>query len=329
MLRISLILPIVALTAIATAAYSQTTPAVLTPGTPIAIAGPSGSFDYMTVDASTRRVFASHPGAKSLVVFDIRKNEVKQIDLQTEVNGVAIDPNDNKFFTAGGGAKVFDFNRKTLKQQGEIDLDGPGDSICFVPDNDTLYIDNDDGTKIWAVDGKTDKLTATIAIAGAPEYMAYSPSAKQLYQNIKTTDQIQVIDTTTNTVIATWATTPATKPHGLVYDPVSNRLFSAGKNNTLAVIDAASGKVLSSIPLASATDQIAFDSKLRRIYAPGGGFITVVGVSNDGTATVMGQVAVNAKAHTLAVDPNTNTVWISYPDGDTCYLQPLTPAATN
>jgi DNA-binding beta-propeller fold protein YncE len=315
-----------ALLLIATAAYAQTAAVVLTPGTPVAIPGASGSFDYMTVDPVTNRVFASHPAAGSLVVLDIKKNEARQIDLKTEVNGVAVDANDGKFFTAGGGGKLFDLNRKTLKIQNTIDLDGPADSILFVADNDTLYIDNDDGTKIWAVNGKTDKVTATITIAGAPEYMAYSPASKQLFQNIKATDQVQAIDTTTNAVTASWATAPETKPHGLVFDPVSNRLFSAGKNKTLAVIDASNGNVVSTVTLASATDQIAFDAKLRRIYAPGGGFITVVGVANDGTATVLGQVTINPKAHTLAVDPNTSTVWISYPDGDTSYLQSFTPA---
>jgi len=158
--------------------------------------------------------------------------------------------------------------------------------------------------------------------------MAYDPATKHLYQNIKAADEVSVIDTTTNTVTTSWPTAPATKPHGLIFDPVSNRLFSAGKNKTLVSIDPTSGKVISSVTLASATDQIAFDKKLRRIYAPGGGFITVVGIGSDGTMTVLGQVAVNPKAHTLAVDPNTSTVWISYPTDTVSYLQPFTPVTS-
>jgi YVTN family beta-propeller protein len=305
-------------------AHAQT--AVLNPNLTIAIPGANGRFDYMTADAKTERIFASHPEAKTLVVLDIKSGVPQQIDLQTEVNGVAVDAKDGKFFTAGGGGKLFDFNRNTLKQQAEVDLDGPGDSIFFVPDNDTLYVDNDDGTKIWAVDASTDKVKATITIDGAPEYMAYDASTKQLFQNIKDHDEIQVIDTTTNIVTGSYPTAPATKPHGLIYDPVSNKLFSAGKNNTLVEIDATSGKVITSVPLASPTDQIAFDKNLRRLYAPGGGFITVVGIAKDGTPTVLGQVAVNTKAHTLAVDPKTSTVWISYPSTDSSYLESFTPS---
>ncbi len=307
-------------------AHAQTS-AILTPNPPVAVPGTDGGFDYMTADPSNGFIFASHPGAKELVVLNTKDNTAQQIDLQTTVNGVAVDAVDDKFFTAGGGGKLFDLNRETLKQQGETDLPGPGDGILFVPDNDTLYIDNDDGTKIWAVNGKSDQITSTITIDGAPEYMAYDTATKRLFQNIKAKDEIQVIDTTSNTVTASWPTTPATKPHGLVFDPVSNRLYSAGRPNILAVIDAASGKIVQTLPLASNTDQIAFDSKLRRIYAPGGGFITVIGVGNDGTAAVLGQVTVPAKDHTLAVDPNTGNVWISYTDGTTSYLQSFVPSA--
>jgi DNA-binding beta-propeller fold protein YncE len=308
------------------AANAQT--AVLTPGTAIAVPGSGAHFDYMTFDGKNNRVFASEPGAKALVYVDVATGKLTQVPLGVEVNGVAVDTVDNKFFTAGGGGKLFDFDRDTLKQNDEVDLGAPADSILFVRSLDTLYIDNDDGTKIWAVNGKTDAITATITIAGAPEYMAFDPKTKHLFQNIKATNSIQEMDATTNAIIATWPTAPATSPHGLAYDPESNKLFSAGKNKTLVEIDATTGAVVNSVTLASATDQIAFDRKLRRLYAPGGGFITVVSIANDGTPTVLGQITTPKGAHTLAVDPNTSTVWISYPadDGSASFLQPFTPS---
>jgi DNA-binding beta-propeller fold protein YncE len=311
----------------AAVSYAQTPPLpVLTAGTALAVPGPAGKFDYMTFDPAMNRVFASDPGAKALVVVDVATSLMRTIPLGTEVNGVAVDAEDGKFFTAGGGGVVFQFDRKKMLKMTSLTLDGPADAICFDPDNDTLYIDNDDGTKVWAMNASSDTVVAAIPIDGAPEYMAYDPATKHLYQNIKTTNEIQTIDTTSNKVISTWPTAPATKPHGLAFDPVSNRLLCGGRNDMLAVVDPTNGQVVTTVPLASGTDQIAFDSKLRRLYAIGGGFVTVVTIAKNGTPTVLGQVTAPPGAHTIAVDPNTDTVWISYPQGDTSYLQPFTPS---
>jgi YVTN family beta-propeller protein len=330
MSKISPLFPAVALlltgaAAGVTAANAQSTG--LVPGTPLAVPGTNGSFDYMTVDPKMDRIHASHPGAKDLVVLDLKKNSVEQINVNAEVNGVAVDPIDNKFFTAGGGQKLFDFNRKTLKQQGELDFDGPADGIFFDTDNDTLYVDNDESTNIWLVNPKTDKITGKITIGLAPESVAYDPATRTLYHNIKRANEIQAIDTTTNTVTASWPTDPVTSPHGLIFDPVSNKLYCAGKNKMLAEVDPTTGKVVNTVQLASGTDQIAFDAKLRRIYCPGGGFITTVALANDGTPTVVGQIAISKSAHTVAVDPKTDTVWIAYYDDTSSYLMPLTPTS--
>jgi hypothetical protein len=62
---------------------------------PKILVGPAGHFDYMTIDTKNQRVFASHPGNKALTVVDIAKGTASDMDLGTEVNGVAIDSVDN------------------------------------------------------------------------------------------------------------------------------------------------------------------------------------------------------------------------------------------
>jgi hypothetical protein len=69
----------------------------------------------------------------------------------------------------------------------------------------------------------------------------YDPASDRIFQNIKSNDSLLVIDPGSNTVRQHWKTTPAKKPHGLAIDSATKRLFCAGQNGKLAVIDATSG----------------------------------------------------------------------------------------
>jgi DNA-binding beta-propeller fold protein YncE len=299
--------------------------AVLTPGTPIVLPGAPGHFDYMTFDSANDRVYASHPGAKTLAMLDLTSGDATEVPLGAEVNGVAADPKHDRFFTAGGGQKLFVLDGKTLTTQKEIVLNGPGDGIFYDSRNDLLYVDNDDSTNIWVYDPEQGSLVKTITIAGAPESSVFVASDKLLYQNIKPANEIQVINTDSGAVQATWPVAPTTSPHGLVMDPKSHYLYCAGKNKMLSVIDTKTGAVVQSLALASPTDQIAFDPKLRRIYCPGNGSMTVLQLDKSGMPTVIDTLTIPDTAHTICIDPKTHTVWICYTDTEHGYFQPFTP----
>ena len=289
----------------------------LTPTPPITLPGAAGGFDYMKVDAG--QVFASHPGAQTLTVLDIKTITVQEIACGTEVNGVAADAKDGKFFAAGGGGKLLVFDRKTMKQSDALTLSGPADDIVLDPKTDTLYIDHDDGTEVWVVDAKTDKLVKTITIAGAPEFVEFNPADGLVYQNIKATNQVQVIDPKTNTVVKTYPSAPATSPHGLAIDSKNGNLLIAG-GGKLVVMDAKTGKVLTSVDTAPRVDQIAFDPGSGRVYCAGRGAISVVQVTKTG-ATLLANIPSAKGTHTLTVDPKTHAVWASYADDAHSYLQ--------
>jgi DNA-binding beta-propeller fold protein YncE len=296
----------------------------LTPGTPIPLPGAAGKFDHMTFDSAQNRVYASHPGNKSLAMLDIASGQAKEIALGVEVNGVAVDRKHGRFLTAGGGGKLFILDGSALTTQKEIDLPGPGDGIFYDSADDRVYVDNDGGTNIWVYDPTAGNVVQTLTIDKAPESSVFDRKAHILYQNIKTANEIQEIDTQSGKVLANWPTAPATSPHGLVMDAKSQLLFCAGKNDTLVAIDVKTGAVTQTVTLASATDQIAVDSKLRRIYCPGSGSITVVQLDDAGKATVAQTLTVPKTAHTICIDPKTHTVWICYFDTDHSYFQPYT-----
>ncbi len=310
------------------AAHAQ---ALLTPQPPVVVPGGPGGFDWMLVDAPRHRLLASHPGKNTLVVLDLKTNAVRQLPTGVEINGIAVDEADNKLFTAGGGQKVVVFDNTTLAKTGEIALTGPGDDIVLDTKADTLYVCHDDGAEDWVINAKDNTLAGTVAIAGAPEYVAYDAKADRLYQNIKPANLTQVINPATNTVEASWPTAPMTSPHGLAVDAKTRRVFAAGKGKVV-MLDQKTGKVLSSVDIAPGyVDQIAFDQGSRRLYCACGdaGVISVVQEVSGRTSGLanLGDVPSHHKSHTLAVDPDTHAVWVSYSDADNGYLQQFTVPA--
>ena len=298
---------------------------LLTPQPPLEVPGGPGGWDWMLVDVPRRRLLAAHPGTKTLAVLDLQKNALTQVPTGVAINGIAVDAADNKLFTAGGGQKVVVFDNTTLAKTGEITLTGPGDDIVLDPKTDTLYICHDDGVEDWTLDARTNALTGSVAIAGAPEYVAYDAGTDRLYQNIKPANVVQVINPATHAVEASWPTAPMTSPHGLAIDAKTRRVFAAGQGKVV-MLDQKTGKALASAAIAPGyVDQIAFDEGKKRLYCACGdaGAISVVGETDKGL-TLLGVVPTHPKSHTLAVDPATHAVWISYTDPSGSYLQQYT-----
>jgi len=299
---------------------------------PVAVPRSAGYFDYMTVDAKMRRLLAAHSANDSLAIVDMDLGTLlKQVDLGDGAGGagVAVDERDGKYFVGAANNHVVDINRKYMVLQAYITMPGPVDALAFDPSNDTLYADEDNGTHVWAINGHSDKIVATIDVPGKPEYIQYDPVTDRVYQNIDLSpSSVLVIGPGNNSVVATWLVAPADKVHGLAVDSATGRVFSVGLNGELAVIDAKTGTIVTEVTVAPRVDQIAFDPGTKRVYCPSAtGVLSVVQETADG-ATLLSSISIPRGTHTLAVDPKTHAVWISYGAPDSDYVEKLTPSVT-
>jgi DNA-binding beta-propeller fold protein YncE len=285
---------------------------------PIVIPGGAGKFDFMNVDAKDRLAFACHPGKSAFVVIDLSTEKVQNVEIGTEVNGIDADPIGHKVYAAGPGKVLVSVDMKSWKKVGELPLSGPGDSVIFDQTRGVLYVDNDDGTSLWFVSPKSLKISKTVTIKEAPEVMVLDSGRKRIYQNIKTSNSIQVIDLTSGSVVSEYALGTLTGPHGLAEDTNDGKLFSVGKNGKLVVVDADSGKILTTIDVTKGSDQIAYDASLKRIYIPGTEGLQTVQVTATG-ATVIGSAPCPRGCHSVTVDPKTHSVWVVYADSSNSY----------
>lgn len=290
---------------------------------PIVVPGGAGHYDFMNFDGTDRLVLAAHPGKSSFTVVNLDSREVKEVDATCAVNGIDADPAGHKVYAAGPGKTLVQFDTSTWMKTGSLPLDGPGDSVVFDGKRGTIYVDNDDGTNLWFVDPSTLKVVQTVTIKEAPEVMVLDSGRGKIFQNIKSANAIQVIDIDSHKVVAEYPLGDLKSPHGLAEDASLGRLFSVGKNGKLVILDADSGKILTTLDVVQSSDQIAYDPGLKRLYIPGAGQIDVVQISESG-ASLLGHVANPAGCHSVTVDTKTHDVWVAYSDDKDSYVMMFT-----
>jgi sugar lactone lactonase YvrE len=312
---------IVAFTFSSVSAVSVAGQLVLDPAGSVEIAQSSGKFDFLRIDSKRQRLLAAHEKDGTSDFIDLRKHAlISRLKVGTAVD-TAMDPESNFYYVSvQEGQRVAVVDATTLKEVNSIKTTGPTDAIIYEPKNHMVYVTHDDGTEVWVIDPATAKIVATVAIPGAPEVMAYDESTDRIYLNIKTKDIVAVIDPKTNKVVARWPTAPATKPHGLALDAANHRIFSAGDNGKLVVIDTKTGAITDAVDIVPKVDQIAFGASSGLVYCAGTDRMSVVRTT-VGKVQLLGDVTTAATARNVAVDPATQAVWTTYTDGKSSFAK--------
>ena len=307
------------------AGAAETPPLVAQP--PMVLPRAPGRFDYLVVDERLHRLLIAHSGSRTLDIVNMTSGSVdRQIDLG-EAHGIAVDIKDGKYFVGTSRRPgMNDVSRKNLVLNNYLAIDGPIDAVTFDSKRGVAYGDRADNGSIVMVSGKTDKLLGAIPIGGDLEYLAYDPGSDRIYQNIVAPAGVAVIDPSTNTVVTKWPTAPASDLTGLAIDTAAKRVFSAGGNGKLVMLDMTTGAVVASADIATEVDQIAFDPGKRRVYcASGTGQLSVVQETDSGLES-LGNITVPRRTHSVAVDPTTHAVWIAYGTPENDYLMKLLPS---
>lgn len=295
---------------------------------PVEVSAAPKRFDLMMVDSQRDRLLAAHSRADALTVVDLSHPKThRDIRVKGETAGVAIDDIDHKYFV-GTTKGIAIISPTTLKTIGFIKTPGPADAIAFDAANDRLYAGHDDGKELWIIDARHDLIAGHIAIPGAPELMAVDQAENHLYLNIKPRNELVSIDLANDKIVKHLSTLPVKSPHGLVMDAPGHRLFVAGHSPNVAEYQLPSGKQHEVINIGPGhVDQIAYDPELHRLYCPSSGRLVVIAVGPS-KSHVLGSVSIPEGTHSLAIDPATHKVWISYASQHS-YVQAFKPVAGN
>ena len=315
----------VALAVLASTAALAEPAFVATPAVSVEIPHSSGKFDFLRIDSKRQRLLAAHENDGTADVIDLRTGRVlKRVKVGGAVD-TAVDSDAKFYYVSVQEAKrVAVVDAATLSEVKSITTPGPTDAIIYDPRNRMVYVAYDNGDAVWVIDPQAAKVVATVPIPGAPEFMVYDEKADRIYLNIKTKDVVAVIDPSGNKVTGQWPTAPALQPHGLALDSANHRLFAAGGNGMLVMIDSLTGAALGSIDIAAKVDQIAFDSASGLVYCAGADHMTAIS-TGGGKLAAFGDIPTAPSAKNVAIDPATRAVWTTYSDGKNSYAKSWMP----
>jgi len=274
-------------------------------------------FDYVTVDAQRRRVYAAHSGSRALLIVDADSGKVLGQVRVGPLHGVAVDPANGHVFTGDGDARtVSEVDPVALKVLRTADVGGVVDAIAYDPGNGHIYADEDDGTRIFVVDARSFTSAGTVALPGhKPEYLAVDPATHVVYQNISDLNEFVIVDGSSLKVTKTVPTPELTANHPLQYDPVLRHVLVGGTNGALSVYDP-SGKLLARGTMQEHVDQCDLDPKRHMLACAGGGEVTLLRDSAGSPPSVIARYQAPRGVHTLGVDAPTGHVWIVWASAD-------------
>jgi DNA-binding beta-propeller fold protein YncE len=275
-----------------------------------------GSFDYVTVDAPRRRVYAAHGGAHTLVIVDADSGALIANVRVGSAHGVAFDPLGGHAFVGTGEGNLIEVDPAAKKVVRTLALGGPVDAIAYDARLGRIYADEDDGTKLWVIDVRTFKLIATVALPGhKPEYLAIDPQTHDVYQNIADTAEIAIVDPTSLSVRRSFKTPDLTGNHPLQFDPAFGQIVAAGTNGVLAVYDRGGTKI-GGLDVPKGVDQCDLDPGTHVLACASDGTIALFALGKDGTPALLESVTASPGIHTIAIDAKTHDVWTVWSNRD-------------
>jgi DNA-binding beta-propeller fold protein YncE len=160
------------------------------------------------------------------------------------------------------------------------------------------------------IDAKTDTVVGTIALDGKPEF-AVTDGKGGVFVNIEDKSELAHIDARNATVLNTWSLAPCQEPSGLAMDRKNRRLFSGCDNKLMAVTDADSGKVITTLPIGEGVDATGFDEATALAFSSNGeGNLTVIHEDSPQKFSVLQSSDTQKYARTMALNTRNHDVYL-------------------
>jgi DNA-binding beta-propeller fold protein YncE len=272
--------------------------------------GGDGGWDYLTVDASTRRLYISRSTHVMVVDADTGKS-IGDIADTPGVHGIALAPELGRGFVSNGReGTVSIFDLKTLVTSSKVKVGENPDAILYDPATKRVFTFNGRSQDSTAIDASSGKVLGTIKLDGKPEFAASDAKGK-IFVNIEDKSELTAIDPNKLEVTAKWPLAPCEEPSGLSIDRKNRRLFVGCGNKMMAVVDADSGKVLATPAIGDGVDATTFDAETGLAFAScGEGVLVVVKEESPDKFSVAENVPTQPGARTLALDAKTHNIFV-------------------
>ncbi len=284
--------------------------------------GGAGGFDYVYADIANRRLYIPRGAVAATAAAPAMPGRVTVFDLDTlapggeipntRANGAAVDPKSGHGFASSKPVAMWD--TKTLALIKTIEVQGNPDGILFDAFNDRVYVFSHAVPHTTVIDSKDGSVLGTIDLGGAPE-QAVTDGRGHIYVDVSDKANVAVIDAKTMTVTAHYDLGGAGEGlAGLAFDAKTRVLFVACRlpaPGVMVMLNADTGKVLATLPLAGSSDGAVFNPDTQEAFSSSGqgdGTLTIIKETGPTSFEVEQNLKTMSGAKTLTFDSKTNHV---------------------
>ena len=275
------------------------------------VLGGSGSWDYLNFDREARRLYISHD--THVIVFDPDQKKVAgEIGGLDGVHGIALAPDLQRgFISSGKDNTIVIFDLKTLNVLSRVSSTGQNPD-CIIYDSASKRVFTFNGlsgtaTALQAADGT---IAGTMDLGGKKPEFAASDGKGSMWVNLEDKDETIRFDPVRLQVTARFPLGACHQPASLALDGEHRRLFVGCRNQILAVLDADSGRVITTLPIGAGVDANIFDAAHGLVFtANRDGTISVIREASPTSFSLAATIKTQPGAGSLAFDSKTGNLY--------------------
>ncbi|WP_427912923.1 hypothetical protein ACPWT1_20235 [Ramlibacter sp. MMS24-I3-19] len=232
--------------------------------------------------------YVPNVGDNTVSVIDVATSMVTgTIPVGVSPVGVAVTPDGSRVYISNRTASDFEgsvsvIDTATNAVLATIPVPGSPYGVAVSPDGAQVYVANHHQQKISVISTQTNAIVANIDVAVKPFQVAVTPDGATVYVSCQDVcDRITAISTATNTVKA-YILVPGGAQSGLDVSPDGSKLYASSNGAAMSVLDAASGTLLSTIPIGTSTFGVAVSPDGSKVYATTGlGNLAIIDTASD------------------------------------------------
>jgi DNA-binding beta-propeller fold protein YncE len=271
----------------------------------------TGGWDYISIDSAARRLYVSHATQVDVLDADTGKL-VGTIPDTPGVHGAATAPEFQHGFTSNGREDMVSmFDASSLQLIRKIDVGKGPDGIYYHPATKRVFTNNHGSHDVTAIDASSGQVAGTVKLEGDGE-QAIIGADGLIYVNSENTSEVVVFDPRSLEVKKRFPIRVAKTPTGLAYDAQTNRLFiGCHEEPVMVVMDAATGKVITQLPIGRGVDFAGSDPDARLVFfSCGDGTLSIFHIDSASSFSDAGALKTQPSARTMAFDPQTKRIFL-------------------
>jgi DNA-binding beta-propeller fold protein YncE len=185
------------------------------------------------------------------------------------------------------------------------------DAIIYDPATSRVFAFNGGSNSATAIQAADGKVAGTVDLGGGPEFAAADGSG-YVYDNLEDESLVLKINSRSLKVEQRWPTAACASPSSMAMDRPNRRLFIGCRSKVMAVMNADTGQVITTLRIGDHVDATTFDPDSRLIFNSNGeGTITVIHQDRPDKYSVVENVKTLLRAKAMALDPKKHQLFLS------------------